>query len=118
MTELAMRNDRVQPAIRSSTVGRGDHFTESLKTDQTSGRAETQGANGRGFFEIIDGSYFITKFRMKLPRLMVRNTCRFRYNALGAAKRSPALLGSNLPTTMLRTVPEPSQGCVNDAPLP
>ena len=77
MTELAMRNDHVQPAIRSSTRGRGDHSTESLKTDQTSGRAETQGANGRGFFGIIDGSNFLANIRIKLPRLMIRKICCF-----------------------------------------
>lgn len=91
MTELAMRNDHVQPAIRSSTQGRGDHSTESLKTDQTSGRAETQGASGRGFFGIIDGSNFLANFRIQFPRLMVHTIDRFPYNSRGAAKRSPAL---------------------------
>jgi hypothetical protein len=66
MTESAMRNDLVQPAIRSSTIEHGDHFTESLKTDQTTGRACAQGTNGRGFFGIIGGSNFITNFRIKL----------------------------------------------------
>ena len=39
-TESAMRDDLVQPAIRSSTLGRGDHSTKSLKSDQTSGRGD------------------------------------------------------------------------------
>jgi hypothetical protein len=68
MTELALRDDHVQSAIRSSTNGRGDHSTDTLKTDQTSGRAKTQGTNGRGFFGIIDGSNFIAHFRSKVSR--------------------------------------------------